>query len=155
MHIAFVVWQFETVSRYIRKGNQMADLFIFDKTYDLLGKSLGVSAKRQSMITGNISNVDSLEYEPKDLDFKKTLEMELRRPQRGLSGTNPRHIRRASTYTIPADVRKSSDEMDSESVNIDTEMVNLMENNLKYRTSVEMLLRKISILRHSITEGGR
>jgi flagellar basal-body rod protein FlgB len=133
----------------------MADLFIFDKTYDLLEKSLDVSARRHALITGNISNVDSLEYEPRDLDFKKTLEMELRKPQQGLSATNPKHIRQASTYTIAGDVRKNEDGMSAESVNIDTEMVNLMENNLKYRTSVEMMLRKISILRHSITEGGR
>jgi flagellar basal-body rod protein FlgB len=133
----------------------MADLFLFDKTYDLLGKSLDVSARRHSLISGNISNVDSLEYTPKDLDFQKTLEKEMRKPQGDLAGTNPRHIPKSSASSLSATIRHSGDETGDESVNIDTEMVNLMENNLKYRTSVEMLLRKINILRHTITEGGR
>jgi flagellar basal-body rod protein FlgB len=42
-----------------------------------------------------------------------------------------------------------------DSVNIDTEMMNLMENNIKYRTTTELLLRKMKILHYSIDEGGR
>jgi flagellar basal-body rod protein FlgB len=40
-----------------------------------------------------------------------------------------------------------------DSVNIDTEMANLVENNLTYRTTTELLLRKTAILRTAITEG--
>ncbi|MCP4670139.1 MAG: flagellar basal body rod protein FlgB, partial [Desulfobacula sp.] len=32
---------------------------------------------------------------------------------------------------------------------------NLMENNIKYRATAEMLLRKMTILNYSIDEGGR
>ena len=42
-----------------------------------------------------------------------------------------------------------------DSVNIDTEMTHLVENNIKYRTSTEMLLRKLDKLRYAIREGGR
>ena len=133
----------------------MPDLFIFDKTYDLLGKSLDVSARRHGLISSNISNVDNIEYTPKDLDFQKTLKQELRKSQKGLSVTKPKHIRQTADARLPAAIRKNEDGTDAESVDIDTEMVNLMENNLKYRSSVEMMLRKISMLRHAITEGGR
>ncbi len=42
-----------------------------------------------------------------------------------------------------------------DSVNIDTEMTHLVENNIKYRTTTEMLLRKLDKLRYAIREGGR
>jgi len=38
---------------------------------------------------------------------------------------------------------------------IDRQMVKLMENNLSYRTAVELLLRKIAILKEVIREGGQ
>jgi flagellar basal body rod protein FlgB len=39
--------------------------------------------------------------------------------------------------------------------NIDSEMTKLTENNLVYRTAVEALLRKMSLLKEVIREGGR
>ena len=42
-----------------------------------------------------------------------------------------------------------------DSVNIDREMMNLMENNIKYRTTVEMKLRKSKITSYAIEEGGK
>lgn len=42
-----------------------------------------------------------------------------------------------------------------DSVNIDTEMMNLMENNVKYKSTTEMLLRKMTILNYAIDEGGK
>ncbi|MBW1995069.1 MAG: hypothetical protein JRI77_11575, partial [Deltaproteobacteria bacterium] len=56
-----------------------------------------------------------------------------------------------------ASIRQGDEEDNTglDPVNIDTEMTHLIENNLKYRTSVEMLLRKMGMLKHAITEGGR
>ena len=42
-----------------------------------------------------------------------------------------------------------------DSVNIDTEMMNLMGNNIKYRTIVELKLRKSKIKNYAIDEGGK
>jgi flagellar basal body rod protein FlgB len=40
-------------------------------------------------------------------------------------------------------------------VDIDKEMTKLAENNLMYRTGVEVLLRKLAALKHAIIEGGK
>ena len=40
-------------------------------------------------------------------------------------------------------------------LNIDKEMTKLTQNNLIYRASVEVLLRKMAILREVISQGGR
>lgn len=34
-------------------------------------------------------------------------------------------------------------------------MESLVENNINYRTTAEMMMRKITLLKHAISEGGR
>ncbi len=135
----------------------MPDSYPLDKTFNFLGKSLEISARRHSLITGNIANLDTINYKPKDLDFQKTLKKAVDERGGNLLRTHPRHLRRKEdAVNMKGAIRTDiSGKYELESVDIDTEMTNLMENNVKYRTSVEMLLRKISILREAITGGGR
>jgi flagellar basal-body rod protein FlgB len=133
----------------------MDRLYPFDRTYDLLNKSLDISARRHSLITGNIANMDTVGYQPKDLDFNQTLQKAMTTNRGELLRTDPGHMQSRSDKTIyQGKPRNSYDPFTLDSVNIDTEMTNLISNNGKYKTSVEMLLRKIAILRQSITEGG-
>ena len=70
--------------------------------------------------------------------------------------TDPKHFRAGVDSGRPHRARITEGaEHYPDPVNIDTEMTNLVENNIKYRTSVEMLLRKMGMLRQAITEGGR
>jgi flagellar basal-body rod protein FlgB len=134
----------------------MNTIYPFDRTYELLGKSLDISARRHSLITGNIANLDTVGYQPKDLDFNKTLQIAMNKGSGKLRGTHPGHMKHRSEKMIyQGEARiNSADPHNPDSVNIDTEMTNLISNNGMYKTSVEMLLRKIAILRQSITEGG-
>jgi flagellar basal-body rod protein FlgB len=133
----------------------MTDSYLFDNTMRLLEKSVGVTTRRHSLISGNIANVDTVDYRPKDLDFRKTLEAEMARQPEKLARTDPRHY----AFGVPSDLTQntvaSEDIFDPDPVNIDTEMSNLVENNVKYRTSVDLLKRKMNILKHAISEGGR
>lgn len=134
----------------------MTDMFIFDDTTRLLGKAMDVTAKRHTLIAGNIANLDTVGYQPKDLDFQKTLERAMEGGGRQLATTNARHI--PAGETVRADrtgVVDGAAGPGPDSVNIDREMTHLMENNIQYRSSVEMLLRKIGMLRQAITEGGQ
>ncbi len=127
---------------------------LFDDTYRLLGKSIDVTTRRHSLIAGNVANLDTVGYTPKDIDFRKTLEIEMQKGQEKLARTNDKHFSTASDSSIRASV--DSDGFDSDDpVNIDTEMTKLVENNIKYMTSVEMLKRKMRILKYAISEGGR
>lgn len=135
----------------------MSDSRIFDKTTQLLSTALDVSARRHNLITGNIANMDTIGYKPSDLDFQSTLKRALKEPEPGTMGaTHASHF----TGSEPADPdMRGSNSQDVDlyhldSVNIDTEMTHLAENNVKYRTTTELLLRKMAILRHAITEGG-
>ena len=136
----------------------MAGPSIFDNTYNLLSKSLNINARRHSLITGNIANMDTIGYKPMDIDFNDTLKKAMADNKEGdLFRTHPNHLQgKAGSVDMPAKVRRdATNRYNLDSVNIDTEMTNLMENNINYRTNVEILLRKISMLRQAITEGGR
>jgi len=84
---------------------------IFDETYHFLGKSLNVATKRHGLISGNIANLDTVGYTPKDIDFKKTLEMEMEKGEEKLSRTNARH------YKVGTDTSIFKSEVDSDGFN--------------------------------------
>ncbi len=136
----------------------MANPSIFDNTYNLLCKSLNIGSRRHSLITGNIANMDTVGYKPRDIDFNETLKKAMDdNKDEHLVRTHPSHLQsRGGSVDMSGTVRRDmTNRYNLDSVNIDTEMTNLIENNIKYRTDVEILLRKISILRQAITEGGR
>lgn len=128
---------------------------LFDDTYRLLGKSMDVSSRRHSIISGNIANLDTVGYKARDLDFQKTLETQMSRNQEKLSRTDEKHYSFGGESPMAGTIVETEDFFNPDPVNIDTEMSNLVENNIKYRTSVEMLRRKMNILKHAISEGGR
>ena len=136
----------------------MADSRIFGYTHQLMGKSLDVSAKRHNLIVGNIANMDTIGYHPRDLDFQKTLQNAMGKKEPDyMAKTHGDHLSFSDQGDHPL-LGKDSESVDIyhlDSVNIDTEMMNLTENNIKYRTTTELLLRKMKMLNYSIDEGGK
>ncbi|MBF0120696.1 MAG: flagellar basal body rod protein FlgB [Desulfobacterales bacterium] len=142
----------------------MPKTFIFDKTYNVLQKSLDVSERKHSLISSNISNADTVGYKPKELDFQKTLERAIKvpvPPKEVLKATNPKHFKFGvgEGKEDPKDIFVEPDENEiyrnPDIVDIDKEMTNITNNNIKYRTTAEMLLRKMGMLRSAINEGAR
>jgi flagellar basal-body rod protein FlgB len=136
----------------------MADSRIFGYTSRMIGKALDVSAKRHNLIAGNIANMDTIGYKPTDLDFNETL-------NRAMGEKEPDYLDKTHSKHLSPDDEKpfsmsgeNSEDVDIyhlDSVNIDREMMSLMENNVKYRTIVELKLRKSEITRYAIEEGGK
>jgi flagellar basal-body rod protein FlgB len=136
----------------------MADSRIFGHTSKMIGKALDVSAKRHNLIAGNIANMDTIGYNPKDLDFNRALKRAMgAKKSDPLDKTDHRHLsgNNEATFAMQGEDSKDVDIYHLDSVNIDTQMMNLVENNIKYRATTEMLLRKMKILQYSIDEGGR
>ena len=136
----------------------MAESRIFGYTSKMIEKALDVSSKRHNLIAGNIANMDTIGYKPKDLDFNTTLNRAMGNKEPDfLEKTNLKHLSFNDDYSFIMK-GENSEEVDIyhlDSVNIDTQMMNLMENNIKYRATTEMLLRKMKILNYSIDEGGK
>lgn len=135
----------------------MPDKLSLGKTFYALERAINITQNRNTIISSNISNLDTPKYKSKDIDFKSELASALERNQRtDLVRTDPRHI----SLNMDNNQMISSFEEQSEWngynwVNIDKEMTKLTENNLMYRTAVEVLLRKMALLKEVIKEGGR
>ncbi|MEJ2658123.1 MAG: flagellar basal body rod protein FlgB [Desulfobacterales bacterium] len=108
-------------------------------------------------MTSNISNIDTPGYKSKDIDFKSELASALETNRTmDLEKTNPRHISMKNNGRQIIEPFEEQGEWNGYNwVNIDREMTKLTENNLMYRSAVEVLLRKISLLKEVIREGGR
>lgn len=133
----------------------MAGSLVIDSTTRFLGTALNVSSKRQGLIASNVANLDTVGYKPKDIDFKKTLVQALENQMPGkMAHTHPKHFRQGDFVEI-SKTALAGNETSSETIDIDKEMARLAENNIQYRTGVEMLLRKMNMLRNVITDGGR
>ena len=115
----------------------MGDLFIFGKSYQFLEKAMDITVRRQGIITNNIANMDTIGYKPKDLDFKEALRFEVEKKGDHISKTHPKHLSTKKTDIAREQVRENHD-----SVNIDTEMIDMAENNLKFRFVADRLAGK-------------
>jgi len=125
----------------------MSREFSIDTTYALLGKAMDVSARRHNLITGNVANMDTVGYEAKDLDFQKTLEMEMAQGRGSLERTHEKHFRGRPAGALDTEI------VEDAPVDLDREMSRLVENNIRYRSTVEMMMRKVATLRDAIGEG--
>jgi len=134
----------------------MDGIFSRQRIYRIIENVLGVYEKRHLLLTSNISNIDTPGYRGKDIDFRRTLEGILKsQSQEKLKTTNPRHISTASASGLDLIMKEAGNWNGINYVDIDQEMVKLTENNLLYRSTVEILLRKLSTLKEVLREGGR
>jgi len=137
----------------------MADSRIFGHTYEMIGKSMNISTRRHNLIAGNVANMDTIGYTPSDIDFQSALKRAMTEPEPDyLDKTDEKHMSGSIEGSAGQINGMDSEDVDIyhlDSVNIDTEMMNLMENNVKFRSTAEMLLRKMTILNYAIDEGGQ
>ncbi len=99
--------------------------------------------RRSEVIQGNIANVDTPNYRPKDLIFERELEKELQ-----LKRTDPRHIdpqQPRSQFKMIDSPDYSG--YDNNKVNLDKELAKLAESNLMIRLINEALRKEIGKLK--------
>jgi flagellar basal-body rod protein FlgB len=123
---------------------------LFGKPYGIVERSLAIAKLRHGIISGNVANLSTPGYRAKDLDFDKTLKNAMSKRSVPLERTHPSHFR-ARTSTVDYEITQAK----HAGVDIDEEMTKLAENNLRYQTGIEALLRKFASLKHVIAEGGR
>lgn len=121
---------------------------LFGKTYEVLERSLDIAKLQHGLIGSNIANLDTPGYRPTHIDFNKTLKDAIEKRSVDLDRTHPLHMgvvgARHEVFLEKGDW-----------VDIDKEMSKLAENNLRYQTSAEVLLKKFTKLKDVIAEGGR
>lgn len=137
----------------------MSDLF--DKTTKGLAASLNMRQLRQNIISSNIANAETPNYHAKKLDFEEALGRALDVDNlRGVSVTHEDHfpISGSGVSGVRPDVYENPEgaiNNDGNTVDLEREMSNLSDNNLLYKSALQLINKKMAALKYAATEGGR
>ena len=132
---------------------------IFDRTMQLLNRTLDLRQARQRVIASNIANEETPGYRATDFNFQDSLQA----AQRGrgpvtLAVTQGHHIgpRGDSIQRVVGKlgpVPAGDLPLDANSVNIELEMAKMSDNAMQYNAAAELLAKKFRGLLNAIREG--
>ena len=132
---------------------------IFDRTMQLLERSLDLRGARQQVIAANIANEETPKYRATDLNFGQALAS----AQRGklpitLVSTNSSHIGPKGTGYQQVvgrieEVPAADMALDANSVNIELEMAKMSDNAQQYNTAATIISMRFRQLLSAIREG--
>ena len=134
---------------------------IFERSDLVQMEALRHRMVRNNVLTSNIANAETPGFLALGYDFEKQLQ-ELAAPTGALKlkANDPKHLLNGFTKAsgeMKADVYVRPQESignDGNTVDVDKEMSQMAENQILYRATIEMLNRKIGLLRYAI-QGGR
>ncbi|MGD8836247.1 MAG: flagellar basal body rod protein FlgB [Desulfobacteraceae bacterium] len=137
----------------------MGDHSLFGGNFPLVEKSLSLRSRRHELIVSNIANADTPNY--KSFDIVIDQELQKSRPDSGrfrLATTNAKHLEGTGAASDQVTIHTNeSNELslrgDGNTVDIDTQMVNMSENNLLYRASAQIMTKMFGSLRTVISSG--
>lgn len=127
-----------------------------DKTINALATSLNFRQLRQELISSNIANADTPDYKAKKIDFETALARALDVDgQQSLSTADGRHydVGSGGFANIEPEIYEDPNGIVSEdgnNVNRDEEMANMAENKIMYDASVQLLNKKLALLKYAI-----
>ncbi len=123
-----------------------------------LKRGLNVASLRQQAIADNLANANVPGYKRKEVNFEEAFQMAL--GQQGITGqrTDIRHIpigRQLASEVRPAISRERdvSLRVDGNNVDIDVEMADLAENEIRFQSLAQMVAGRYNNLRNVIREG--
>ncbi|NBO38624.1 flagellar basal body rod protein FlgB [bacterium] len=134
---------------------------VFAKADSVLEESLNQRLIKQNVITSNISNAETPGYRALGYEFEEQLRAAVGNDgQMAIQATDARHFKHQG-LTVNGDLRgdlhvKPTESIgnDGNTVDMDAEMAELAWNQTLYRATVELLNRRLGMLRYGIN-GGR
>jgi flagellar basal-body rod protein FlgB len=135
---------------------------LFDTTLQKLESSLDVRLTRQNVLAGNLANVDTPNYLPREVDFDKAMaaaqakhaagattpvaaEGQIALSSVGPSGTDP------DSFVNVAEGARGG--LDGNGVDLDKTMVELSRNGLLYGAVAKATGKKLGILKYVASDG--
>ncbi|MEW4369230.1 flagellar basal body rod protein FlgB [Paenibacillus kandeliae] len=132
-----------------------------DASFRRLEGAISAASLRQQVITNNIANADTPYFKRSEVSFENVLQDQMDGSQSSIRGitTNPRHFQIGSTAgSVPQAtvVTDSGTVMNNNlnNVDMDVEMSDLAENQLRYNTYIEQVNHQIKMMRTAIQGGG-
>jgi len=131
---------------------------IFDPTIGALNTSLNLRLMNQNIISSNIANADTPGYKSQAIEFETAFRNALGvGDDLTVKTTNERHLLPKDTDPVHPEIfddPNGIESLDGNTVNRSEEMAKLSENQLMYDASVELMRKKLGMLKYGISEGG-
>lgn len=136
----------------------MSKLGIFDDTSRMLHKVLDLRQQNQQVIAGNIANAHTPGYSAARLEFQKELAGAVGRQDSPMAATHAKHFPLAggNLDQVSGRVLRTPDRSgigDANNVSVDQEMLSMAENQLLYEAAVQMLNKKLGLLKYAAQDG--
>ncbi|MGE5501453.1 MAG: flagellar basal body rod protein FlgB [Ignavibacteriales bacterium] len=128
--------------------------FFGDSTLGTARAWLDGLSRRQQAISNNIANIDTPGYQAQEVPFEAELRRQLGMYEGGLTTTDPRHIpvstHAANQLGLQQAQLLTSQRLDQNNVDIDAEMIELAETQMRYQAAASALTTQIDIIRNAI-----
>lgn len=135
---------------------------LFGTSVQILQKNIDLRSKNQNLISSNIANAETPNYTPKALVFEQELQGALKTVKNPVKSniTNPRHInikgadkRILSVTGRVVETPAKTPGKDGNSVELENEMTRMLENQVMYNASVQILAKKFEGIKTALREG--
>lgn len=135
---------------------------LFSTSIQLLDKQIDLRARNQNLISSNIANAETPHYVPKALVFEEELQGALKTSKTGVTGglTDARHIplkgassRLQSVTGRVVETPAKTPGKDGNAVELENEMGKMLENQVMYNASVQILAKKFEGIKTALREG--
>lgn len=121
-----------------------------NQIFDFHQKSLNIYAKRQEILASNIANADTPGYKAIDINFSNELKRMLKNNTKNknitLNKTSPNHLNgKNNNFFSPKIISVSTNQKkpDGNTVNMDRERIEFLNNSLKYQSNLAFMKNEI------------
>ncbi len=130
----------------------------FDKAFGVFQYTMGIRNQRAEVLAGNLANADTPGFKARDLDFdiafKNAAHVQMEEPS-NMIVTNSKHMKRSAIEDDPELTMKyrmpyQADTGNGNTVEVSTERMKYMNNNLEYQATLRFLNGRISKLKSAL-----
>lgn len=132
---------------------------LFSSQIGLVGTVMNMQLERQNVIAGNLANIDTPNYKPRELSFEKELQTALGQDMEGqMSRTSAEHI--PSTFDASSFRPEWSEAFKprlihgEDRVNLDKEMAKHSKNQLQFTALAQVLTKTFEGI-HTVIQDGK
>jgi flagellar basal-body rod protein FlgB len=132
---------------------------IFDKTTNALGASLNYRLLRHNVTSSNIANAETPGYKAKVVEYEDALARAVDLDgMNGLTTSDPEHFALGTSAVgkerVTVEDNPSADvNPDGNTVDLDKEMSTLAENSILYKAALQLINKKMAMLKYGIGGG--
>jgi len=134
---------------------------VFDTTTSALASSINMRLLRHNVTSSNIANAETPGFKAKVVDFEEALSRAIDHEKIGQNHTShPEHYlmgqgaisrARADVYDNP-EINMAND---GNTVDLEREMSTLAENSIMYKAALQLINKKLGLMKYAASDGGR